>query len=207
MINVSLLLFNMAPAFPMDGGRVLRALLAMKLPYGRATAIASVVGRLLAIAFGVFGLMSRQYRLALVAVFVFFGAGAENQDVAQRESLRGVTVGEVVDNQAPVFPASLPAHTAFERLVRSPYASVAVVDEAGAVSRRRDPAWDAGAVAVGEARARSTSSSSRARRCRSSATARWLRPATAWQKHRPPWRRSTAATRSKGCWTSRPSAG
>jgi stage IV sporulation protein FB len=131
LINISLLVFNMVPAFPMDGGRVLRALMAMKLPYARATLIASTVGRLFAIAFGVLGLLSGNFGLALVAVFVFLGAGAENQDVAQRESLSGVTVGEVVDSQAPVFPASLPAHTAFERLVRSPYASVAVVDETG----------------------------------------------------------------------------
>lgn len=131
IINISLLVFNMIPAFPMDGGRVLRSLLAMKLPYGQATSIASVIGRFFAIAFGVFGLMTGNVGLALVAMFVFFGAGAENQEVAQRESLRGLTVSEVVDNQAPVFPASLPAHTAFERIARSPYSSVAVVDEGG----------------------------------------------------------------------------
>ncbi len=140
VINLSLLVFNMLPAFPMDGGRVLRALLALKLPYARATNVAAVVGRSLAIGFGVFGLFTGNLGLALVAMFVFFGAGAENQEVTQRESLRGLTVSEVIDNQAPVFPASLPAHTAFERLVRSPYASVAVVDEAGqfkgAVTRR-----------------------------------------------------------------------
>ena len=131
MVNMSLLLFNMVPAFPMDGGRVLRALLALKLPYGRATVIAANVGRLFAIAFGVFGMVSGNISLALVAMFVFFGAGAEMQDIVQRETLRGVRVGEVVDSQAPVFPASLPAHTAFERLVRSPYAAIAVVDDGG----------------------------------------------------------------------------
>lgn len=131
VVNISLLVFNMIPAFPMDGGRVLRALLALKLPYARATNIAALVGRMFAIAFGVFGLMTGNLGLALVAMFVFFGAGAENQEVTQRETLRGITVGEVVDNQAPVFPGTLPAHTAFERLVRSPYASVAVVDNDG----------------------------------------------------------------------------
>jgi signal-transduction protein with cAMP-binding, CBS, and nucleotidyltransferase domain len=75
--------------------------------------------------------MSGNIGLALIAMFIFFGAGAENQEVTQRESLRGIRVSEVIDNQAPVFPASLPAHTAFERLVRSPYASVAVMDESG----------------------------------------------------------------------------
>ncbi len=131
VINASLLVFNMIPAFPMDGGRVLRALMALKLPYAQATNIAATVGRLFAIAFGVFGLFTGNLGLALVAMFIFFGAGAESQEVTQRESLRGITVGEVIDNQAPVFPASLPAHTAFERLVRLPYASIAVVDELG----------------------------------------------------------------------------
>ncbi len=64
-------------------------------------------------------------------MFVFFGAGAELQDTVQRETLRGMRVGEVVDSQAPVFGASLPAHTAFERLVRSPYSAIAVVDDGG----------------------------------------------------------------------------
>lgn len=131
VINISLLVFNMIPAFPMDGGRVLRALLALKLPYPRATAIAANVGRMCAIAFGVFGILSGNLALALIAMFVFFGAGAELQQVVQKESLRGLTVSEVVDSHAPVFPASLPAFTAFERLVRSPYPMVAVVDDAG----------------------------------------------------------------------------
>jgi stage IV sporulation protein FB len=131
MVNVSLLIFNMIPAFPMDGGRVLRALLALKLPYTRATTIAATVGRLFAFAFGGLALLSGNWSLALVAMFVFFGAGAEQQDASQRETLSGLSVGEVVDNQAPVFPSSLPAHTAFERLVRSPYAAVAVMDETG----------------------------------------------------------------------------
>jgi Zn-dependent protease len=131
VINVSLLIFNMVPAFPMDGGRVLRALLALKLPYRRATGIAVNVGRLLAIGFGLLGILTGNISLALIAMFVFFGAGSEMQEVSQRESLRGLTVSEVVDSQAPVFPSSLPAFTAFERLVRSPYSAVAVMDEAG----------------------------------------------------------------------------
>ncbi len=133
VINVSLLLFNMLPAFPMDGGRVLRALLALRLPYARATDIAATVGRGFAVAFGLFGLLSGNLTLALVAVFVFFGAGAEAQEVAQREQLRGLIVSEVIDNQAPLLPAHLPAYTAFERLVRSPYSALAVADEAGQV--------------------------------------------------------------------------
>lgn len=131
VVNLSLLVFNMIPAFPMDGGRVLRALLALKLRYATATSIAANIGRLFAIGFGVFAVMSGNISLALVALFVFFGAGAELQEVTQRETLRGLIVSEVVDNQAPVFVADLPAYTAFERLVRSPYPAIAVVGEGG----------------------------------------------------------------------------
>jgi Zn-dependent protease len=130
-VNVSLLLFNMLPAFPMDGGRALRALLAMKLPYARATTIAVTVGRLFALAFGIIGIFSGNFSLALVGMFVFFGAGAENEEVTRRESLRGLRVSEVVDSHAPVLPASLPAFAAFDRLTRTPYRAVAVVDDGG----------------------------------------------------------------------------
>jgi Zn-dependent protease len=130
-INLSLLLFNMIPAFPMDGGRVLRALLAMKLRYGRATQVAAMIGKVFAILFGVFGLVTGNVSLALVAVFVFMGAGAESQDVLVREHLRGVSVTQAMDRGAPVLPAGMPGYVAFERLVRSPYRALAVVDESG----------------------------------------------------------------------------
>lgn len=131
VINVSLLAFNMLPAFPMDGGRVLRAGLALRLPYSRATDIAAIIGRAFAVLFGIFGLLSGNLFLALIGLFVFFGAGAERGEVAARESLRGLTVTEVVDNQAPVLAASLPAYLGFERLMRSPYRALAVMDDNG----------------------------------------------------------------------------
>ena len=130
-INLSLLLFNMIPAFPMDGGRVMRALLAMKLRYGRATRIAAMVGKVFAILFGLFALMSGNISLAFVAFFVFMAAGAENQEVAVREQLRDVSVKEALDRGAPVLAAGLPGYVAFERLVRSPYRALAVIDDDG----------------------------------------------------------------------------
>lgn len=81
--NVSLVLFNLVPAFPLDGGRVLRALLAMGLGFPRATRIASAIGQFVAIGFGIFGLLSGNLLLALVAVFIFVGA---TQETAVAES-------------------------------------------------------------------------------------------------------------------------
>ncbi|HSF41812.1 MAG TPA: M50 family metallopeptidase [Thermoanaerobaculia bacterium] len=75
--NVMLVLFNLLPAFPMDGGRILRALLAIPLGYTRATRWAAGAGQLLAVAAGVYGLLSGQILLAVVALFVFLGATGE----------------------------------------------------------------------------------------------------------------------------------
>jgi CBS domain-containing protein len=132
MTNVTLLLFNMLPAFPLDGGRVLRALLAMRLPNAKATRLAAAVGKIFALIFGLVALLSGNVSLAMIAFFVFLGAGAEGQEATTREVLRGVTVAEAVDANAPTLPANAPAHLAFDRLVRSPHGALAVLDQDGA---------------------------------------------------------------------------
>ena len=75
--NIVLVLFNMIPAFPMDGGRVMRAMLAFGMPYLQATQIAAGVGQFLALVFGVLGLFAGQLTLVLLAAFVFFAARSE----------------------------------------------------------------------------------------------------------------------------------
>jgi CBS domain-containing protein len=131
VMNLSLLIFNMIPAFPMDGGRVLRALLAMWLSLGRATRIAVLIGQAFAAFFVVGGLMMGNFSLALVGMFIFFGAGAEGREAIVREQLRTLTVTEIMDRDAPVLPAHTPAYVAFDRLMRSRRAALAVTDESG----------------------------------------------------------------------------
>ena len=83
--NIVLVVFNMLPAFPMDGGRVLRALLAMRRPYVRATQTAAKVGKFMAIGLGVLGLLTGQFMLILVAAFVMFAGAAESQMVTYED--------------------------------------------------------------------------------------------------------------------------
>ncbi len=91
-VNIFLVLFNMIPALPMDGGRVFRALLAMATDRARATAIAAAVGRVVAVGFVVLGLFTGRIFLMLIGVFVFMGAGAEAQAAKVRSALDGLTV-------------------------------------------------------------------------------------------------------------------
>ncbi len=103
--NIILVLFNMLPAFPMDGGRALRALLAMNMPRSKATQIAVVVGRFMAVLFAVFALMTGQIFLLLIAMLVWFTAGQEAAQVAIRDALRGVMAHEAMIPRPQVLDA------------------------------------------------------------------------------------------------------
>jgi Zn-dependent protease/CBS domain-containing protein len=96
LVNVVLAVFNLIPAFPMDGGRVLRGLLATRMGMARATDVSAMVGQGFAFLFFFYGLLSGNFVLILIALFVFFGAQTEAQTVRQREMMRGLTVEDVM---------------------------------------------------------------------------------------------------------------
>jgi Zn-dependent protease/predicted transcriptional regulator len=120
-LNVVLLLFNLLPIFPMDGGRMLRALLAMRLGLQRATRVAARVGQAGAIVLGLWGLGffapwglgGGGVVLVLIAIFVFFAGGAEAASVETRTAGRGLTVREMMITQF----VALPVHTTLEQAV------------------------------------------------------------------------------------------
>ena len=87
--NLSLAIFNMIPAFPLDGGRVFRAMLGFVTDYGTATQIAATVGQFLAIALGLVAVFSGQFWLVLIALFIFFVGRQEAQAVVNRNTLMG----------------------------------------------------------------------------------------------------------------------
>ena len=105
MINLSLLIFNMIPAFPLDGGRVFRALLAMVVGNEKATRVAVWVGRGFAMALGIYGLMTLNFILAFIAFFIFTAGSAEGRAVALQGALRGIRVRQILSR---VGGASLP---------------------------------------------------------------------------------------------------
>ena len=96
LTNVILVVFNLIPAFPMDGGRVLRAVLAMNMPPVRATQIASGIGQFIAIAAGLLALFSGQLWYLLIAFFVYMGAGQEAGAYRQAALIEGVHVREAM---------------------------------------------------------------------------------------------------------------
>jgi len=100
VVNLFLAGFNLLPAFPMDGGRVLRAMLATIMPFSRATAIAISVGQGLAWLLGLIGLMGRNVPMILVAVFVYVGAAQEERIARIKTALAGLRVGQSFSRQA-----------------------------------------------------------------------------------------------------------
>ncbi len=130
-VNLFLALFNLIPAFPMDGGRVLRALLSIKVPRVRATRIAATTGQVSAFLFVLAGLTSGNLILMLIAVFIFLAAQAEanyvqSRDVASHLKLRDATI----TSYESLTPAD-PLHVAAQTLIRTTQHEFPVLDRDG----------------------------------------------------------------------------
>lgn len=102
--NIILVVFNLIPAFPLDGGRMLRALLAFKMDRNKATRLAATIGQVLAIGFVFFGFFYN-FWLVIIGFFVYLGAGSEANYESIRTGLKGHTVRDVVMSQfSPLLP-------------------------------------------------------------------------------------------------------
>lgn len=134
IINITLVLFNMIPAFPMDGGRVLRALLSMKLGRLKATKIASIIGRVLAVGFVVFGIMEGQFVLPFIGFFIFMAAASEYRSVKVENTIHHMTVDDVYRDQYTLLYEYDPMGHAIDRVQRSLEKNFLVTNEQGHIS-------------------------------------------------------------------------
>ncbi len=129
-VNLFLAVFNLIPAFPMDGGRVLRAILAHRLGYARGTRIAASVGQMVAFGLGLIGLFGNPL-LIFIAVFVYLGAASEAHAVQLREVSRGIVVSDaMVTRFASLSPSSV-LEDAVQCVIRTTQHEFPVVDGAG----------------------------------------------------------------------------
>ncbi|HXE57816.1 MAG TPA: site-2 protease family protein [Gemmatimonadales bacterium] len=132
-VNVLLLAFNLLPAFPMDGGRLLRAVLSHRLGLVRATRIAAGIGQVVAIGFGIVGLLLPNPLLVLVAFFVFLGAGTEAAAVETRAVGEGMRVRDMMITDFRTLPAHATLQEAVEHLLAGEQREFPVVDAHGRV--------------------------------------------------------------------------
>jgi len=156
-INVVLVLFNLLPAFPMDGGRVLRALLATRLSYARATQIAANIGQGCAFVFGFIGLFSNPF-LLFIALFVYIGASQEAALAQMRDVSRRFPVSSAMVREFRSLPETATLQEAVDALLATSQHDFPVLaasgDVAGILTRhdlisalRKD---DGGTIRVGD---------------------------------------------------------
>jgi Zn-dependent protease/CBS domain-containing protein len=118
-LNLTLGVFNLLPAFPMDGGRVLRALLVKRLGLPRATRTASLVGKAFALIFAALGAISGNLILILVAWFVYVGAQQETAQVETKEALGSIRVADLLQPDGPAIDGRATLADAAEQLLRA----------------------------------------------------------------------------------------
>ena len=95
-INIVLFIFNLIPAFPMDGGRILRSLLSLKFGRTKATKIAAGVAKVFAVIFFLVGIYFGQFILAIIGIFVYFMSGSEQKQIVIEESLKSTKILDVM---------------------------------------------------------------------------------------------------------------
>ncbi|MCG5480351.1 site-2 protease family protein [Sinorhizobium alkalisoli] len=129
-VNIFLVLFNLIPAFPMDGGRVLRAALASRMSWSRATQVAATIGQGLAFVFGFVGLFYNPL-LIFIGIFVYLAATAEAQNAQIRDLSDSVLVGDVMITEFARLERSASIDEAIESLLATTQREFPVVDGAG----------------------------------------------------------------------------
>ena len=150
--NLALALFNLLPAFPMDGGRALRAVLAARLGYAKGTRVAAAVGQVLAVLLGLVGIVWGNLILTLVAVFVYVTAGAEGGGARLRSASLGALASDLMITRFETLLADAPIDAAADALIRSHQRDFLVVDAQGRMEGALTQDQIAAAIRKGQAR-------------------------------------------------------
>ncbi len=128
IVNVWLAVFNLIPAFPMDGGRVLRALLSLRINRILATKIAASIGQALAVAFVFLGFFGNPF-LIFIGLFIFLGAMAEYEQVKTDSALKGYTVADITMRDIPVLNREDSIGKAVELLINGQAKNFLIMDD------------------------------------------------------------------------------
>lgn len=133
ILNIFLFLFNMIPAFPMDGGRILRGLLSLKYSRTRATKTASDIGKVFAVIFAVAGIIWLNFLLILIALFIFLGATQENSMTVLSERIKAVKVTDVMNTDVAYVHDTDSLDDVASRLVSQKVTGCPVINDLGHV--------------------------------------------------------------------------
>ncbi|MDD1712716.1 MAG: CBS domain-containing protein [Methanoregulaceae archaeon] len=128
LLNILLFAFNLIPAFPMDGGRVLRAFLAQRMPLPRATQIAANVGKIFAVIFGIIGLVFLNFILIIIALFIYLGASQESTAVKYSFLLKDVTVGDIMSRDLMSVLPTMPVRDMISHMYSSKHLGFPVIE-------------------------------------------------------------------------------
>lgn len=152
--NLALALFNLLPAFPMDGGRALRAVLSARLGYARGTKAAAVTGQVLAVLFGLFGIYSGNLILTLIALFVYFTAAAETGGAKLRSDTLGTLAGDFMITRFETLRPDAIIDSAVEAVIRTYQREFLILDAQGQLQGVLTRDQIAGAIKKNQPRAK-----------------------------------------------------
>jgi len=131
VINLILMVFNLLPAFPMDGGRVLRAWFAIRMPYVVATRRAANIGKMFAIFLGILGLFSFNFILLFIAFFIYIGASEEEKATTIDASLEGIKVKNIMSSNVRTITPDLTLRQLMELMFKEKHRGYPVTNGGG----------------------------------------------------------------------------
>ncbi len=132
-LNIFLAIFNILPAFPSDGGRILRAFIARKKSQREATQIATKVGKSFAIFFGVLGFMSGNFLLIFIAIYLYVSATQEDQFSNIKSALSDLTVGDLMTEDVKTVPVNYSVHRLLEKMFEVKHSGFPVIRDGSVV--------------------------------------------------------------------------